>query len=148
MTETGIVREVKEKTVIVAPDRSAACFGCMNVGMNAGSIHAGCRSGAGFITAENPGGLSLRTGQTVEVVSSSASLLSQALIALLPPILGFLLGFNLSRLVFPFPTAPDGASAGMGLLFLFAAAFVVYFVRKKHPAAQGYKVTRIIDQEK
>jgi len=136
MTETGKVREVREKTVIVLPDRSAACFGCMS---------AECRSGAGLITAENPAGLPLETGQTVEVVTRGASLLSQAAIALLPPILGFLLGFNLSGVIFPFPTAPDGASAGMGVLFLFAAAFVVYFVRKKHPASKGYKVTRIIN---
>ena len=135
MTEIGMVREVRENLVIVAPERSAACFGCMN---------HDCKSGAGFITAENPAGLSLKTGQTVEVCAVNASLLSPALIALLPPILGFLLGFNLTSLVFPFPTAPDGASVGMGLLFLFAAAFVVYFVRKKHPAGRGYKVTRIL----
>ena len=136
MTETGKVREVREKTVIVAPDRGDACFGCMN---------AECKGGVGLITAENPGGLPLKTGQTVEVATINASLLSQALVALLPPILGFLLGFNLSRLVFPFPTAPDGASAGMGVLFLFAAAFVVYLVRKKHPAGKGYRVTKIIN---
>jgi sigma-E factor negative regulatory protein RseC len=137
MTETGKVREVREKTVIVAPDRSAACFGCLN---------SECKSGAGLITAENPEGLPLKTGQTVEVVTVNASLLSQALVALLPPILGFVLGFNLSRLVFPFPTAPDGASAGMGVLFLFAAAFIVYLIRKKHPAGKGYRVTHIIGE--
>ena len=137
MTETGKVREVRENLVMIAPDRSAACFGCMN--------HE-CRSGAGLITAENPGGLSLRTGQTVEVATINTSLLGQALIAILPPILGFLFGYNLSRLVFPFPTAPDGAPVGMGLFFLFAAAFVVYLVRKKHPASRGYRVTRILGE--
>ena len=136
MTETGKVRELREKTVIVAPERGAACFGCMN---------AECRSGAGFITAENPSGLPLKAGQTVEVVTRGASLLGQALTALLPPILGFLLGFNLSRLVFP--QAAEGAVAGMGVLFLFAAAFVVYLVRKKHPAGKGYEVKRIIASE-
>ena len=133
MTETGKVRELREKTVIVLPDRSAACFGCMN--------HE-CRSGAGLITAENPASLPLKTGQTVEVVTQGASLLGQALIALLPPILGFLLGFNLTRLAFP--EAADGASAGIGVIFLFAAAFAVYFVRKKHPASKGYEVKRIL----
>ena len=137
MTETGKVREVREETVIVAPDRGDGCFGCMN---------SECKNGAGFITAENPEGLSLKTGQIVEVCTVNASLLGQTLIALLPPILGFLLGFNLSRLVFPFPTAPDGASAGMGLLFLFAAAFVVYLIRKKHPAGKGYKITRVLGE--
>jgi sigma-E factor negative regulatory protein RseC len=135
MTETGKVRELRENLVVVAPDRSAGCFGCMN---------QECKNRSGLITAENPEGLSLREGQTVEVGVAGASLLSQALIAFLPPILGFLLGFNLSRLVFPFPTAPDGASVGMGLLFLFAAAFIVYLVRKKRPAGSGYRVTRII----
>jgi len=134
MTETGKVREVRENLVIVLPDRSAACFGCMN---------AECKGGAGLITAENPAGLPLGTGQTVEVATRGSSLLGQAALALLPPILGFLLGFNLSGVIFPF-TAPDGASAGMGVLFLFAAAFVVYLVRKKHPASKGYKVTKII----
>jgi positive regulator of sigma E activity len=138
MTETGRVREVRENLVVLLPDRSAACFGCMN---------AECKSGAGLITAENPAGLPLKTGQTVEVVTRGSSLLGQAAIALLPPIFGFLLGFNLTRLIFPFPTAPDGAAAGMGVIFLFAAAFVVYFVRKKHPAGRGYKVTRIIKEE-
>jgi len=140
MTETGKVREVKENLVIVAPDRSAECFGCMK----AGGVNAGCKSCAGFITAENPAGLPLKTGQTVEVSTRGSSLLGQALIALLPPIFGFLLGFNLSGVIFPFPTAPDGAAAGMGVLFLFAAAFVVYLVRKKHPAGKGYRVTRVI----
>ena len=135
MTETGKVRAIRDKLVIVVPDRGAACFGCMN--------HE-CKSG-GLITAENPAGLPLETGQTVEVVTRGSSLLGQAAIALLPPIFGFLLGFNLSGLIFPFPTAPDGASAVMGVIFLFAAAFVVYFVRKKHPAGKGYKVTRIIN---
>ena len=142
MTETGKVREVRENLVIVVPDRSAACFGCMNVGMNAGSIHAGCKSGADFITAENSAGLPLKTGQTVEVSTVNVSLLSQALTALLPPILGFLLGFNLTRLLLP--EAPEGASAGMGLVFLFAAAFGVYLVRKKRAASPGYKVTRVL----
>jgi positive regulator of sigma E activity len=103
-----------------------------------------CKSGIGLITAENPAGLPLRTGQIVEVVTRGSSLLSQALAALLPPIFGFLLGFNLIRLVFP--RAADGASAGMGVLFLFAAAFVVYLVRKKRPAGQVYKVTRVLAQ--
>ena len=137
MTETGKVREVKENLVVVLPDRSAACFGCMNTE---------CKNGAGFITAENPAGLPLKTGQIVEVVTRGSSLLGQAAIALLPPILGFLLGFNLSGVIFPFPTAPDGASAGMGVVFLFAAAFVVYLVRKKRPAGKGYKVTRIVGE--
>jgi len=132
MTEKGKVREVRENLVIVAPERSAACFGCMNTE---------CKNGPG-LTSENPAGLSLREGQTVEVCAASASLISQALVVILPPLLGFVLGFGLTRLLFP--QAPEGASAGMGLVFLFAAAFVVYFVRKKRPAGPVYKVTRII----
>jgi len=135
MTETGKVREVRENLVIVAPERSGECFGCMN---------QECKSGAGFITVENPAGLPLKTGQTVEIGLVGRSLLGQALTALLPPLFGFLLGFNFVRLLFP--QAADGASAGMGVVFLFAAAFVVYFVRKKHPAGKGYKVTRIIGE--
>ena len=137
MTETGRIREIKGNIVIVAPDMGAACFGCMN---------QECQNRSGLITAENPEGLSLREGQTVEVCAAGASLLSQALTALLPPFLGFLLGYKLTRLLFP--QAPDGAPAGLGLVFLFAAAFAVYLVKKKRPASPGYKVTRIIEDKK
>ena len=132
MTETGRVREVRENLVIVAPRRGDECFGCMN---------SECKSNAGLITAENPAGLPLKTGQLVEVGTANASLLSQALAALLPPFLGFLLGYNLARLLFPHS---DGAAVGLGILFLFAAAIAVSFIRKKRPAGQGFKVTKII----
>ena len=134
MTETGRVRELKDKRVIIAPDRSASCFGCMN--------HE-CKSGGGFITAENPQNLPLQTGHMVEVKAPPGiSLLGQAIAALLPPIAGFAAGLILARLFLP--QAGEGAAAGIGVIFLFASAFIVYGIRKKHPPAKEFTVTRII----
>ena len=132
MTETGVVQEIRGNVVIIAPDMSAACFGCMN--------HE-CRKG-GRITAENTGALPLEKGQTVEVKSSNASLLGQALAAFLPPLLGFIAGYTLIRRLFP--GAPEGAAPGAGVLFLFAAAFFVYLARKKRPAGNVHTVTRVV----
>jgi sigma-E factor negative regulatory protein RseC len=131
LIETGKVREIKGKFVVIAPDKSSACFGCMNME---------CKSGGRFITAENPLDLPVETGQLVEV-ETEASLLPQALTAFLPPILGFIAGFLIIRLLFP--ETGEGAAAGMGVIFLFASAFVVY--RMKKNAGGGYRVRRIID---
>ena len=132
MTEKGTVREVKENIVIVAPDKSAACFGCMN---------QECKGG-GSITAENTLGLPLKTGQMVEVKAPGAGIFMQALTSFLPPALGFGAGYFLARLLFP--KAGEGLFSFVGAIFLFAAAFVVYWVRKKFPAKREYMVTRIL----
>ena len=132
MTETGVVQEIKGNLIIIAPDMSAACFGCMN--------HE-CRK-AGRIAAENPGALPLEKGQTVEVKASGVPLLGQALTAILPPLLGFIFGYAFIRLIFP--NAPEGASVLAGLVFLFASAFIVYAARKKRPAGNVHTVTKII----
>jgi positive regulator of sigma E activity len=133
MTETGKIREINGKTVVIKPDLLAACFGCMK---------EECKA-CGSITAENPLSLSLRAGQTVEVSAPAASVFRQALAALVPPALGFAGGFFLTRIFFP--SADEGAAAGMGVIFLFAAAFIVYVVRKRYPPDKVFTITRIID---
>jgi len=133
MTETGKIREINGKTVIIKPDLSGACFGCMK---------EECRACSG-ITAENPLSLSLKAGQTVEVSAPAASVFRQALAALIPPALGFAAGFLFTR--FFLPGASEGAAAGMGVIFLFAAAFIVYTVRKRKPLTKAYTVTKILD---
>ena len=133
MTETGRIREIKGKLIIVVPEKGPACFGCMNME---------CKTGGGFITAENPGGLSLQEGQTVEVRAPGISLLGQALAAILPPVIGFSASFFLARRLFP--EAGDGVFAGTGIFFLFAAAFLVYKIRQKFPVKNAYTVTRIV----
>jgi positive regulator of sigma E activity len=133
MTETGKIREINGKTVYVKPDSLSACFGCMK---------EECKS-CGSITAENPLSLSLKTGQTVEVSAPAASVFRQALAALAPPALGFAGGFFLTRLFLQ--SANEGACAAVGVIFLFAAAFVVYALRKRKPLDKAYTVTRIIE---
>jgi len=138
MTETGKIREIYGKTVIIKPDSLDACFGCMK---------EECRScgssNTGGIIAENPLSLSLKAGQTVEVSAPAASVFRQALAALVPPALGFAGGFFLTRLFLP--KAGEGACAAAGVIFLFAVAFIVYAVRKRKPLDKAYTVTRIID---
>jgi len=133
MTETGKIREINGKTVVIKPDSLSACFGCMK---------KECRA-CGSITAENPLSLSLEAGQTVEVNAPMASVFRQALSALVPPALGFAGGFFLTRLFLP--ESGEGAAAGMGVLFLFASAFIVYAIRKRKSPDNAYTVTRIID---
>ena len=132
VTERGKVREIKGNLIIIAPDRSAACFGCMNME---------CKT-AGFLAADNTLGLPVETGQTVEVETDTHSLIPQALTAFLPPILGFATGFILTRLLFPHAGEP--AAAFIGLALLFVAALIVYKLRKNLPAGIGYTVARII----
>ena len=133
MTETGIIREVKGNLAVIAPDKSAACFGCMNLE---------CKSSVGLITAENPDALPLQTGQRVEVGAPGLSLLHQAITAFLPPILAFIAGFFLTRQFFP--QAGEGAAAFAGVILLFAAAFVVYKARGKSNAKSEFYITRVI----
>jgi sigma-E factor negative regulatory protein RseC len=133
MTETGKIREINGKTVEIKPDSLTACFGCMK---------EECKA-CGSISAENPLSLSLKAGQTVEVSAPAASIFRQALAALVPPALGFIAGFLLTRLFLP--SAGEGACAAAGVIFLFAAAFIVYAVRKRKPLSKVYTVTRIIE---
>jgi len=133
MTETGKVREINGKIIVIKPDSLTACFGCMK---------EECKA-CGSISAENPLSLSLRAGQTVEVSAPAVSVFRQALAALVPPALGFAGGFFLTRLFLP--SAGEGACATAGVVFLFVAAFIVYRARKRHPPGKAYTVTRIIE---
>jgi len=132
MTETGKICEINGKTVLIKPDSLAACFGCMK---------EECRA-CGSISAENPLSLSLKAGQTVEVSAPAASVFCQALAALVPPALGFAAGFFLTRLFLP--SAGEGACAAVGVIFLFAVAFIVYAARKRNPPGKVYTVTKIL----
>jgi sigma-E factor negative regulatory protein RseC len=135
MTEKGRIREIQEKTVTVTPDIGAACFGCMN---------KECRSRGGII-AENSFALPLLKGQMVEVTAPRMPVLMQALTALLPPVLGFITGYICAALCFPL--AGEAVHAGAGVIFLFAAAFIVYAIRKRKPAGKTFVVTRIIEDQ-
>ena len=136
MTEAGIIREIKGNQIVIAIDKlkkSDACFGCMKTE---------CKERDCFITVGNTEGLLLKIGQTVEVQVKNDLLSRQILKAFLPPVLSFIAGYALIRLLFP--NAGEGAFAGMGTVFLFATAFIVYKVRKRSPPEEVYMVTRVI----
>ena len=133
MTETGRIQEIKDNLIIVIPNMGALCFGCMN---------QECKANGGLIIAENPKALPLQEGQKVEVRAPGISIFGQAMAALLPPAFGFAASFFLARRLFP--EIGEGASAAIGVLFLFATAFFVYRIRKKFPAGKAYTVTKIV----
>ena len=133
MTETGRIQELKGDLVIVAPEKGIACFGCLNME---------CKKNGGFITAENTSALPLAAGLTVEVRAPLASILIQALAALLPPALGLAASFLLARRLLP--NAGEGAIAGIGVVCLFVTAFVIYKLRQKFPVGKAYTVTRVV----
>ena len=128
-----MVREINGNHVVIAPDKGAACFGCMNME---------CKSSGGKISAENRTALPLAPGQTVEVEIPGLSLFTQVLMAFLPPFFGFLAGFSFFR--FFFPASGEAAAALAGAILLFASAFAVIKLREKKPPKKTYTVTRII----
>jgi len=132
MTEKGMVREIKGTLVIISPLKSETCFGCMNME---------CKN-SGLISAENPNAIKIEKGQMVEVEACSTSIFLEALIALLPPFLFLTLGFILTR--FYFPDAGEGAAAFIGIILLFASAFIIYLIRKKHPSKISFLVKKVI----
>ncbi|MDR3170002.1 MAG: hypothetical protein LBU17_00070 [Treponema sp.] len=92
-------------------DREAAtgCFGCIN---------QECK--AAHLSGENEEKL---VGQ-----GAKPALLQEALIALLPPILGFIGGFIGMGIISP--GSGDPSRAASGVVALFAAAFITYWVRR------------------
>ena len=132
MTRKGKVREVKGPLVIIAPDESSACFGCMNLE---------CNKGEGFITAENPLALPIETGHIVEVNAPGSGIFKQSLAVFAVPAICFFVGFILASLLFP---QSEKGAVFAGILFLFSSIFVIVMIRAKIPAGKVFTVSRII----
>jgi sigma-E factor negative regulatory protein RseC len=132
MIERGRIREIRGNTLTISRENGIACFGCMD---------RKCKTKELSYDAENPAGLALRPGQLVET-EAAASALKQGLAALLPLPLGFTAGYAITGLVFPSVSEPFRAAAGV--LLLFAAAFAVYFIRRRFPSKTIRRVIRIV----
>ena len=134
MTERGRIREIKGNNITIVPDLSDACFGCMKME---------CKTKGGILSAENPKSLNLEIGQTVELKNEDSSYFRQFVIAILPLFFGFILGFFLTRLIFP--NLPEEFAAFVGVINLFLTAFIIYILRKKFPAKEHKRyVERIL----
>ncbi|GHV76154.1 hypothetical protein AGMMS49942_09750 [Spirochaetia bacterium] len=133
MTETGRIREIRGNTLTITRENSIACFGCMN---------AECKVKELSYNAENSAGLDLQPGQLVET-EAVASAIKQGLAVLLPPILGFIAGYVLTGVLFP--SARDPSRAAAGVLLLFAAAFALYFIRRRFPPKTIRRVIRVVE---
>jgi sigma-E factor negative regulatory protein RseC len=81
-------------------------------------------------------------GQLVET-EAVASAVKQGLAVFLPPILGFIIGYILTCALFP--TAGDPPRAAAGVLFLFAVAFALYFLRCRFPPKTIRRVVRVVE---
>ncbi|MDR1596755.1 MAG: SoxR reducing system RseC family protein [Treponema sp.] len=132
MIERGRIREIRGNTLTIARENSIACFGCMD---------RKCKAKGLSYDAENSAGLALRPGQLVET-ETAASALKQGLAALLPLPTSFIAGYVISGLVFP--SASEPFRAAVGVLFLFTAAFAVYFIRRRFPPQTIRRVIRIV----
>ena len=138
MIERGKVCEVSGTTVTVDKQTMEFSFGCKCHG-----LHPVSRS----LRAENKEGFPLSPGQLVEVETPTGRLVTQGLFTLLPPVLGFLGGYLLVPRLFPaIPPriSLDAPSAMGGVVGLFAAAFLVFFIRKLLPAKTAAKIIRIL----
>jgi hypothetical protein len=73
---------------------------------------------------------------------TAAPALKEGLAALLPLPLGFITGYVITGLAFPSVSEPSQAAGGV--LLLFAAAFAVYFIRRRFPPKTVRRVIRIV----
>ncbi|MDR0623544.1 MAG: SoxR reducing system RseC family protein [Treponema sp.] len=128
----GRVHAVTGGKVLIAPVENAACFGCMK----------DCHKRGVLAAAENRDTLSLKPGQMVETGYSPQDLLLQGLSTLLPPALGFIAGYVLVHALFP--ASGEGARAAGGAFLLFAAGAVTFLIRRRYPAKEMNRITRVI----
>ena len=102
-----------------------------------------CKGKIVLIEAENSLSLPLETGQVVEITAPAASLFKQAVTSLMPPVMGFSIGYILTR--FFFPGAGEGIAALAGIILLFTAAFIVFAATRKKSGVKIFTVTKILD---
>jgi sigma-E factor negative regulatory protein RseC len=134
MTETGKIKQVQGTSVTIARENNSACFGCLD---------QECKAKAFSYGAENTAGLPLRPGQVVET-ETVASPLKQGLAVLVPPLLGFIVGYTVIGAAFPTTGEPPRAAGGTLLLFVAAAA--IYFIRRRNPPKIIRRVVRIVEE--
>jgi sigma-E factor negative regulatory protein RseC len=101
-----------------------------------------CKTRTRFLKAKNPFQFPLAIGQVVKIETPKAMLVGQAFAALLPPMVGFMGGFILTGLLVP--VSGDPARAAGGVLGLFILAYLIYLIRKKHPAETILQVVEIV----
>jgi positive regulator of sigma E activity len=133
MTETGRVREVSGTSVTIQQDTSALCFGCMS---------QECKAKGGLVTVENSAGLTLTAGQRVETEVPAASLFTQFLTVLFPPLIAFAVIYLITGLIFPGLGEP--ARAACGVPALFGAGFIRYRLRRNSPVRLP-RIVRVVE---
>ena len=138
MIETGRVESVADGFVQIRPKETGACFGCLNYE---------CKKNRGLIRALNTFNLPIQTGQWVTAEIPNKSAFKQAAIALGPVLLGFIAGYIISGIGSPLleGSLSEGARAACGVVGLFAAAFIVYGIRRKFPPKEIARIIQIID---
>ena len=133
MFETGRVESIGKDFVEIRPKETDACFGCLNYE---------CKKNRGLIRALNGLNLPIKLGQWVTAEIPNASAFKQAVFALGPVLLGFIAGYFISGIGF---RLQESARAFCGAVGLFAAAFIVYFIRRKFPPKEIARIVNIID---
>ena len=122
---TGSIYSIKGNIVTIKCNDDV-CSSCLSLS---------CKGKDRFVTVENTKAMPLSIGQVVEVKANHSLLAKQIIVAFVPPLLGFIVGFMTIRLFFS--QASEALQVVCGLAGLFAAAFIVYI---KVPTA--YQVSR------
>jgi positive regulator of sigma E activity len=133
MEETGRVLKIQGKTITIQGGELGGCFGCMN---------EECRVNGKVFTAENPRGLPLEIGKTVEVSIGSGETAANAVFVLVPPVALFVGAFLLTAVLAP--ASSEAARAAAGVVGLFAGFFGVYVLRRFKPAKAVPVVLRVV----
>lgn len=135
MNHTALVRDASGPLITVKPNPPAACFGC---------LQGECHDKAGLILAENPAGFELAAGQVVETEFPGVHAALQALLAVVPPLLGFAGAYFLAGLCLPASGEPLRAACGVAGLFV--AGFIRCRFRRRLPAPALPRIVRILGE--
>ncbi|HOJ99572.1 MAG TPA: SoxR reducing system RseC family protein [Termitinemataceae bacterium] len=134
MKEIGTIVKIEGSHITIQGGELAACFGCMN---------QECRANGKRFVAENPLGLPLQVGQTVEIEQAQEAVWKQTLLLFLPPLIVFGVLFWGSGYLFP--SLAQDLRVALGIGGIFGVWGLQYFIRKGKPLGGGPRIIRIIE---
>jgi positive regulator of sigma E activity len=138
MTEQGRVATVNGDRVWVMQDHFAngkvQCFGCMR--------KKECFAAKGLVEALNPHNFDLQAGSLVETELPARGIVLEALIAFLPLLAGFFLGWVFPALIMKSASSPARAFAGVVGLGVFG--ILSYLYHRRHPVKTIHQVSKVL----
>jgi positive regulator of sigma E activity len=122
MKESGTVKDITGKIVVVSIPMQEDCQSCTN-GM--------CKESRGALKVFNAEGIELSPGDEVEIEVKTAEQAKGAFWVLGLPLVALFVGYGLGRLLFP--ASQEGpAVAGAGILFLVFLAIGLFIQKRRN----------------